>query len=327
MKKSINAIKPISLVLFFAAVLLILVRMLHIPADLRRFHPPRLRSVATDRSVFFSVTNHCLPEISGLARSRVTLGLFWMNNDSFDPNTIIGVDTTGAVRAIVSTGGYSNRDWEDVRTFRWHDTDFLMIAETGDNLSIWPSVEVALFPEPAIDLSKALTKLTLPLVGGFNFTFPGGPRDCEAAAVDTARGEVILVSKRKTPPVAYTVSLDHPLSLIPFQAQTLTPIPDIPPPNPTKGKRNPRIGLLGSQPTSADISPDGLRFALLTYRRAYIWTRKSTRDPWGPILFTAPQWVDFGELKQAEGICFSEDGKEIFVAGEGLPSPVIRVRL
>ncbi len=81
-----------------------------------------------------------------------------------------------------------------------------------------------------------------------------------------------------------------------------------------------------SPPTAMDMSADGLSLAILTYTKVYLYTRKSDEN-WSEAILRPPQELSFPALVQQEALCFSLDGKAIFVTTEQIPAPLIRIDL
>ena len=88
-------------------------------------------------------------------------------------------------------------------------------------------------------------------------------------------------------------------------------------------QRNPVYGRYRAQITAADISPDGNRFAVLNYRRVYVWNRRD-RD-WPSTLSQAPQVIQFPWIPQAEALAFDPFDGSLWISSERLPAPLLRL--
>jgi len=136
--------------------------------------------------------------------------------------------------------------------------------------------------------------------------------------VDAAGGKILVLSKRDNPPLLYALPLspkkDHVL------AKKIASVQQIPPPT-TEDHRQ-KHGLYRSQPTALDISPDGCRAVVLTYKHAYLFKRPS-RGSWvaafseQPLTIPLPLPENFPDLRQREAICFTPDGNSLIVTSEG----------
>ena len=70
-----------------------------------------------------------------------------------------------------------------------------------------------------------------------------------------------------------------------------------------------------------DFAADGSAAVVLTYGAALLFER-SPGEPWADALARKPVRLPPHNLLQAEGICFSPDGKAIYVVSEG-PFPLV----
>lgn len=264
------------------------------------------------------VTEAEIDEISGLAASRRHPGRYWAHNDSGNTAELHLVDERGRHQASVATPGAPNLDWEDMASFRLDGRDYLMVADTGDNGGIRRSLSLHVFEEPA-DLSRPAA-----LAWTQRFRWPDGPRDCEAVAVDAARREVLLVSKKRVPAELFRVRLgpgDEEQV-----AELVGTLPGIEQPDASDLESSPVYGRYRAQVTAADLSPNGRVLAVLNYRSIHFLVRGPDGD-WRPGLARKMPHLTLPWLPQAEAIAFSTDGHSLTVASEQLPSPVIRFRI
>lgn len=264
------------------------------------------------------VTDGAIDEISGLAASRRHPGLFWVHNDSGNTAELHLINERGQRQASVATPGAPNIDWEDMAAFRLDGKDYLLIADTGDNGGIRQTLTLHVVEEPT-DLSQpARHAWTLA------FRWPDGARDCEAVAVDAARGEVLLISKKRVPAELFRVSL-APQDGVQV-AELVGTLPGIEQPDEEDLRRSPVYGRYRAQITAADLSPNGRVLAVLNYRSIHFVVRGTGGD-WRPALANKLPHIDLPWMPQAEAIAFSLDGRSLIVAGEQLPSPIIRFRV
>lgn len=264
------------------------------------------------------VTEAAIDEISGLAASRRHPGLYWAHNDSGGGDALHLVDGRGRRQATVATPGARNVDWEDIASFPLDGRDYLLVADTGDNGGIRQSLVLHVFEEPT-DLSRPAT-----LAWSLRLRWPDGPRDCEAVAVDAARGEVLLISKKRVPAELFRVKLrDTGEEQV---AELVGTLPGIEQPDDTDLSRSPIYGRYRAQITGADLSPNGRVLAVLNYRSIHFLVRGADGD-WAPALAGKLPHLTLPWLPQAEAIAFSLDGRSLTVASEQLPSPVIRFQV
>ncbi len=147
-----------------------------------------------------------LNESSGLASSNLAEDVLWSFNDSGDSARIFALSSTGDALGQWQINIANPTDWEAMDSFVIDDKAYLLIADVGDNLSWRPFVSVIVVEEPELgsDTSKILEPIWLK-----SFRYPDGPRDCEAVAVDTSRGEILFMSKRQVPNELYRIPLEQ----------------------------------------------------------------------------------------------------------------------
>lgn len=265
-----------------------------------------------------------LPEVSGLAASRNSPGIFWVHNDSDDGPYLVAIGMDGRIRAASLVSGARNRDWEDIARVTVHDTSFLVVAETGDNLACFRSSLLYFIPEPPVP-DSGCSNLQTAVSRTVRFHYEDGPHDAEAMAVDPSGREAILVAKRTSPPRIYRLDLAGPDTGLRV-AKLVGTLAGLIGPSKGDARHDPLKVIFGSQATAADISPDGRRFLLLTYRRAYLYER-GPEQTWAEALAGTPSLIEYGKLLQAEGACFAPDGKKVFITSERRPSPLLSVEL
>ena len=90
--------------------------------------------------------------------------------------------------------------------------------------------------------------------------------------------------------------------------------------------KNPGRGLWVSQPTGMDISPDGRRAAVITYRSLYLFER-TENERWPEAFQRAPLEIVGPPGAHDEAVGFSLDGRSVYVASEGVHSTLYRLDL
>ncbi len=258
-----------------------------------------------------------LREISGIAASRRHADLFWVHNDSGYAAQVHAIDTRGRHRVTLQIEGVSGRDFEDMAAFELDGVAYLLIADTGDNGGVRSEVELVVIAEPG-HLDDAQVKPAWVQ----RLRWPDGPRDVEAVAADAQAREILLISKKRTPPELFVLPLGPDTAL--QTARRVGTLYGIEPPSALELSGNPRFGRYRAQITGADLSADGLRLAVLNYRRAYLYTR-SANEGWGSAVARAPLPIAFGWLAQAEALAFDHEGRRLWITSERLPAPLIEV--
>jgi hypothetical protein len=265
-----------------------------------------------------------LVEASGLAASQRNSDLLWAVNDSGNRPVLYALAADGSDLGQVTLAGAKNVDWEDLAAFNWQGEPWLLVADVGDNRGQRDRVILYALPEPQADDAGRFSGTVQP-AWSLIFTYPDGPRDCEAVAVDEAAGQILLLSKRSDPPMLYRLPLAPPVDARPLVASLVGPLDTIPPPTPTDLLLP--YGRYRSQPTAMDLSADGRELVILTYRHAYL-LRRIPGQQWRGILAEAPQAIalpDLLVLAQREAACFSADGQSLFVTGEGGGAALLRL--
>jgi hypothetical protein len=266
-----------------------------------------------------------LTEASGLAASRNRPGVFWALNDSGNQPILYAFDETGADLGKVTLKGFENVDWEDLAAFSWQEENWLLVADTGDNRGMRTRVVLHILAEPPADSRGRYSGEVSP-ARSLSFTYPEGPRDCEAVAVDESAGRILLLSKRTEPPVLHELPLAPSARNLTLVASPIALLTTIPPPEAFDLLLP--YGKFRSQPTAMDLSPDG-RLFVLTYRYGYLF-RHEGGESWAESLARAPQKVQLPgllDLPQREAACFSADGGSLFVTSEGEGAGFYRVDL
>ena len=262
-----------------------------------------------------------LAEVSGLAASQTQPGRYWSNNDGGNGETLQLIEADGTRVSGLVVADVTNTDWEDIASFRLDGKPYLLVADTGDNGGLRKTLKLHVIEEPA----KVRDGDRVPVAWTIEFAWPDGARDCEAVAVDAARGEVLLVSKTRVPPELFRLPL-QPKDAAPQVAELVGTLSGITQPREQELRENPVYGRYRSQVSAADLSPNGRVLAVLNYSRIYFFIRPRGRA-WTQSLLGRAAALDFPWLPQAEAIAFSLDGSTLLIGGEPRPSPLLRFRI
>ncbi|MEU8150228.1 hypothetical protein [Nonomuraea sp. NPDC048901] len=240
----------------------------------------------------FTFKDARITESSGLAVSPTKEGVFYTHNDSSAAPTFYAVGSDGRTRATYRLQGAQARDWEAMAASKDPATGrgVLWFADIGDNLDgAWPNVSIYKVMEP-----ETLRDATLPAVR-YRFRYADGARNAEGIMVNPVTGRLFVVSKEFSGSV--------------YQAP--------------KKLRSDRVNVLrkvGTAPimaTDAAYAPDGSSYVIRTYFSATVFR------PSGESITR----VSMPELKQAESIAYTRDGKSLLTGSEGVRSPVYQVAL
>ena len=164
--------------------------------------------------------NPSIHESSGLAVSSRDGQVLWTLNDSGSPAELFAVATDGSDRGKILLGNAKNRDWEDLAT----GNGILVIADIGDNLGHHPFVSLYVIDEPPEPLPMSVPYRRI------DFTYPDGPRDAEAVAIDRSADVAFVLTKRTIPPELYSVPLHADTKDGPIVASAQGPVASLPGP-------------------------------------------------------------------------------------------------
>lgn len=257
-------------------------------------------------------------EASGLARSQRGSGVLWIQNDSGAKEIIHAIDMSGARLGEFDLKKSRNKDWEDLASFRWHDTPYLMVADIGDNDADRKYRTLYFVEEPNTE-KKAKVRYDWKV----DYQYPDGPRDAEAAAVDIASERALILSKRDLPPQLYSVPLTNDTDE-PVEATLLGKIISLNRPSRRDVEYAPKTKDWYWQPVGMDISDDNLAAVILTYRAVYYYQR-DPQQSWLDALNTKPTRVSIGDFENAEAVAFADQQRTVVVTGERKHSPLLRI--
>ncbi len=246
-----------------------------------------------------------VPETSGIVASRTHAGIFWVHNDSGNPEEIYAIDGTAGIVATFVVEGATNQDWEDITLLERPGTDAIYIGDHGDNLartssgaSSSRSGYVRLYridePDPSAgDATVAATELRL--------AYPDGPHDCEGMFADSSSGDVYLFSKVDSGTAALYVAR--------------APLAE---PGPTMMERLATIDMASI--TAADLSSDGTRLAVRNYAQIRVF---DVSDSIAAALAGTPLRPGFAS--PAEAIAFGPGSWDLYTIAEGDGATLYRI--
>lgn len=146
-----------------------------------------------------------LNESSGLAASQQNHDLLWSINDSGGEAELFALTTRGEHLGVWQLDLPKPTDWEAMASFSWQGRHYLLIADIGDNFAMRDTVSFTIVEEP--DMADILRREPLVPLVTQQFRYPRGPRDSEAVAVDSVRGDILFLTKRTEPPELYRLPL------------------------------------------------------------------------------------------------------------------------
>lgn len=269
-----------------------------------------------------------LAECSGIDISLATKRFLWAINDSGSGPVLHAVGFDGKNLGRVRVARAQNRDWEDIATFLWQGSPMILVADIGNNAQRHGTHTLYIVREPASGPDGFAPSATVPIAWRIDFSYPDRGHDAEAVAVDPASGQILILTKRDARPLLFALPLAPSAREGPLVARQHTDVDRIPPP--TAADLLQVYGRYRSQPTAMDVSADGSRAVVLTYKHAYRFVRQPG-DTWQTAFRRPPQLIrmplpeeriDFG---QREAICFAPDGTSFYVTSEGPGAAIFRV--
>lgn len=259
-----------------------------------------------------------LDETSGLARSMRDADLLWAVNDDGAP-VLYGIGRDGRKRGKVEIRKAGHRDWEDLAAFELDGIPYLLVADVGDNDARRRDVTVYVVeePDPGDD--------TIDVAWEFDFSYPDGPRDTEAVAVDAREGRIYVLSKRDIPPRLYSLPL-RPDGDERLTAEFLARLDSLPLPTRNDVNAAPLTDNWHWQPTGMSMATDGRSAIVLTYGGVYLFRRSET-EGWPAAFGRPPLGLSLRRLRGAESITLDAKADYAYITTEGSRAPILRVDL
>lgn len=255
------------------------------------------------------IADPALVEISGIAASRTSAGLWWVHNDSGDTARVFAIDDAGAVRATLTLAGVTANDFEDIAVGDGPvaGTKYLYVGDIGDNAAARPEIVVHRMVEPTVAATGSTTG-TITGIETLRLRYPDGARDAEGLAIDPVSQSILVVTKSLAggaQPV-YRAST----SAVAGSTTTMT----------VAGTVTTTAGLAGAI-TGADLSRDGLQLAIRTYGGVRVIARnvdlpldRFLAGGTGSVGCAGPAPAEI----QGEAIGFRADGRGYVTVSEGV---------
>ena len=228
-----------------------------------------------------------IPESSGLALSTRRAHVYWTLNDENNAAELFAVDAQGQLLRRVEVPGARNVDWEDLAA---DGKGNLVIGDFGDNGCSRAECVLYVLPEP--DPDKPGEKIAPDSVRTHRFRYPkeAGAQDAEALVVRD--GAAFIFTKEKERARMFRLDLPEKPPAEPAVLEFVAEVPD--------------VAFL----TSASLSADGARLALLSY--GVVWSFECRKEPKFCIVFKPRKRTAL--LGQSEGICW--DGDDLLISCE-----------
>ncbi len=263
-----------------------------------------------------------LDEVSGIQSGEG--GVFFLHNDGGSPSIYIA-DEDGRHLGKLTIRDAKNRDWEDITRIPGESGPLLVLGDTGDNKARYKSIKLYLVAEPQPSASGTYA-IEVDLQHKLKVRYPDGPRDCEAMAYDPASNMILFLTKRDRPPRLYGLPVEEALQAGKAQLHYLGEVPGFRAPTMADLLSSKKRGSWVSQPTGMDISSDGRRAAVITYRSLYLFER-AEGESWADAFLKAPlEYIGPPGLHD-EAVTFEFDASDVYVSTERRPTPVYKLTL
>jgi len=247
-----------------------------------------------------------IDESSGLACSRMHPGFFWTHNDSGGDGRVYLFDTEGRNFGSCQLKNVTPFDFEDMFSFQSEGKSYLVLCDVGNNGRAAAIQLLYVIEEPTFDPKKGVTVDHVSVVQTIAYSYEDDHRDCEAVGIDPTDKTILMITKERQSE-CYVYALGWPK------------------PSPTKAFPARHIGTLKIPAVTAmDVSPDGRRAVVLTYRDAYEYIR-GANESWKDTFSRQPRKIVAPERVQGESICYGADGKTLYMTSEKLPTPLLMV--
>jgi hypothetical protein len=230
-------------------------------------------------------------EASGIADSKINPGYLWVQQDGGNSNDIALLSHDGSFLKNIKIKSAVNRDWEDMALASGPvpGTNYIYLADIGDNNQISGEHAIYRFAEPAAGVSEVAT------YDKINFTYPDGPHDAEALMVDNSSKDIYIITKRDARSRVYKLAYPQSTSAANEAVFTGT------------------ISFTGV--TSAALSSDGKEILMKTYDKIYYW-KKDKQQTVTQLLAETPVMLSHQPEPQGEAICFKNDNSGFFTLSE-----------
>ncbi|MWA06789.1 hypothetical protein F8568_041895 [Actinomadura sp. LD22] len=256
--------------------------------------PPAAAGTAAGGDTAFTIRDPRITESSGLAASTAHPGIVYTHNDSGGVPKIYALGPDGRVRAVLTLGGASARDWEGMALGKdERGRPAIYMGDIGDNLGgAWPYVTVYRIPEPARIRSQTIRATA------FKIKYADGPRNAETLMVNPRTNRLYIASK-----LFGGALYEAPKHLRTSGYNVMH-----------------KIGKAPAMATDGAFAPDGSTCVIRTYFGARMYAVKPDGSP-GKSLRS----VSLPFQPQGESITYTADGRYFLAGSEGENQPVYKV--
>ncbi|UBM60088.1 hypothetical protein LAG90_05465 [Marinilongibacter aquaticus] len=217
-----------------------------------------------------------IDESSGL--SKALQGGYWTHNDSGGEARIFRINHSGKILEELDIPAAKNKDWEDITT---NSSGDVYIGDFGNNGNARKHLKVYKYTAKGTE--------EIPFRYADQKEYPPEARNFDCEAFFWFKGQLHLFTKSR---VKESLLCKHYVLQDKGQMQSISPSDSI---------------VLKQQVTAADVSPDGTRFALLTYGKLLVFGIENET-----INFDKPLFCIKTKRKQTESLAFESDNSLLF---------------
>lgn len=226
-----------------------------------------------------------LKEVSGIAASQVTDGVYWVNNDSKNASEIYSIKQDGSLKGTFKIGG-KNVDWEDVSV----KGSTIYIADTGTNKTSRKTVYIYTATDPGGSKNANSKGVTIKVTYG-----DGKEHNAEAMFVDQSSGVIYIIDKNTGTSNIWKGNTGTSGSMKMTKIGTLT---------------------YGSEEiVAADMAPDSSAIAVRTYNNIYVYKFSKGGDVAKALKSKSCKTPQVGDDK-GEALGFLKDSSGLIATGE-----------
>lgn len=256
-------------------------------------------------------------ESSGLILSQRNLDCFWTHNDSGDSPRLFLIHRDGRTIARVKIEGAVAIDWEDITMATINSSPLIIVGDIGGNAQKRDHVTLYVISEPkfSFDNKRPLTPIesSASLEATIEVTFAGGVTNYEGLAVDAESKSIVIFEKALLGARVYNLPL------------------------PSLSKKNLKVQATEIGQTSipyacaCDIASDNRSMVVTGYLNGFLFMRRTKQngalEEWSETFKREPVSFELPKMRQPEAVCFSADGKSIFMTSEQIPTPLVEIKL
>lgn len=237
--------------------------------------------------LMFTFKDGRIVESSGIETSTRRRGIVFTHNDSGDTSRFFAVGRNGATRAVYTLRGAGHNDWEDMSA---GPNQTLWFGDIGSNAANRGSIAIYRVKEPKRLRSRDVNWRR------FDFRYSDGQsHNAEALLVNPKSGAILVVTKQLSGAAFYRAKP-------PFSRTRVNVL--------TKAGPAPSNVKI----TAGSFSPNGKRFVIRSYGRAYFYSKVRDRHPFV-----------MGIPNGGESLAYARYKSGIVVGEEGVHAPVYRV--